>query len=233
MQSESKYNIISNYIKEQITLGFLTKQIPSELDLAKLFKVSRMTARKAIELLVIENIVYQVPRLGTFVMDCKEKIEIHLGDLFAFQRQQKEIKSVVKHFQIVPAHKKYQLMFGIDPSDMVYEFSRVRYKNRHIFAYEQGVIPTKFLYLTPYILENSLTEYFDTLELQIGKIEKEFKALLANSEISNIFNYSNNSAILCIDFYRYLISEELFEYISVYYNQQICKFTQIVENPIV
>ncbi len=227
---QAKYEIVSNYLKEQIRSGFLTNRIPSELDLSKMFQVSRMTVRKGIEQLVAENILYQIPRLGTFVVEQTDKIQVHLEETLTFQRKQQNVKSIVNNFQIIPSTEQHQQLFGISSSDTVYVFSRIRYKNQNVFAYEQGIVPTKFLSITRDILEHSLTDYFHSQGLVIGRIEKEFKAILPNKEIVEIFNNSNKTAVFCIDFSRYLVTGELLEFITVHYNQQQCKFIQIVEN---
>ena len=208
-----KYKIIADYLREQVAVGFFKgdSRIPSELVLSKIFKVSRMTARKSIEQLVAENVLYQISRQGSFVVNKIDKIEVHLEESLAFQRQQQDVESVVNKFQIIPASSHYQQLFDINSTDTVYDFSRIRYKQHNVFAYEQGVIPTKFLNLTPEILQNSLTEYFKTSGLNINKLKKEFKVITPCDEIATIFGNINNSAVFCIDFSRYLASNELFE----------------------
>ncbi len=226
-----KYQVISHFLREQISNGFLkgNEKIPSEVELSKMFNVSRMTARKGIETLVAENILYQVSRMGTFVVPKYEKTEIYLSETQAFNREQRELKSVVNHFEIVPASAYHQELFSLQPTDTLYKFSRIRNKGDSLFAYEKGLIPTKFMKLDKEILQGSLTEYFSSLNISVNKIKKEFKALIPDKEISDVFANNNNSVVFCIDFFRYVQSDELMEFITVYYNQQQCKFIQIIE----
>jgi GntR family transcriptional regulator, histidine utilization repressor len=66
---QAKYKVIAQYIKTQLEnntwqAGF---QIPSEISLAAQFSASRMTARKAIEKIVVEGLLERIPSVGTFV----------------------------------------------------------------------------------------------------------------------------------------------------------------------
>ncbi len=67
--SQAKYKLIADYIRSQINKrkwleGF---KIPSEMELSELFCASRMTARKAVDLLVHEDLLKRAPSIGTFV----------------------------------------------------------------------------------------------------------------------------------------------------------------------
>lgn len=64
-----RYREIARELKEQIQVGHYKEHqtIPSEPELAKLYDVSRMTARQAINELVYEGVLYRVKGKGTFV----------------------------------------------------------------------------------------------------------------------------------------------------------------------
>ncbi len=64
------YQVIVDYLKEQVLTSYSPgDRIPSENELAKMFNVSRLTARKAIEKLVNERLLVRVQGIGTFVSD--------------------------------------------------------------------------------------------------------------------------------------------------------------------
>lgn len=67
------YQNIINYIMDRIESGELktNDKVPTELELAKMFKVSRITSKRALTELESENIVYRVQGKGTFVKDRK------------------------------------------------------------------------------------------------------------------------------------------------------------------
>jgi DNA-binding GntR family transcriptional regulator len=66
-----KYIEIQNFIVEKIKNGLLKPydQIPSESELCKMFKVSRVTVNTAISQLALKGIVERVQGKGTFIAD--------------------------------------------------------------------------------------------------------------------------------------------------------------------
>jgi LacI family transcriptional regulator len=68
--SLKKYEYVKNALKQKILKGEIKEKLPGERELAKQFKISYMTIRKAIEKLADEEIVYKEPSIGTFV--CKK-----------------------------------------------------------------------------------------------------------------------------------------------------------------
>ncbi|WP_113673985.1 GntR family transcriptional regulator [Vallitalea guaymasensis] len=71
MDIQPKYKTLKNYIKQRITNGVYKPKeaIPSENEFCRLFNTSRVTVRKAIDELVIENYIYRVQGVGTFVQE--------------------------------------------------------------------------------------------------------------------------------------------------------------------
>lgn len=59
-------------------------RIPTEAELSKSYGVSRITIRKALELLVEEEILVRKQRLGTFVLD--KKISRNLNHFMGFSQ---------------------------------------------------------------------------------------------------------------------------------------------------
>ncbi len=71
-----QYQIIEDYLREKITNVYSPgDRIPSENELARMFNVSRLTARKAIERLANKGLVVRIQGLGTFVADISRHLE--------------------------------------------------------------------------------------------------------------------------------------------------------------
>ena len=89
-----RYREIARELKEQIQVGHYKEHqtIPSEPELAKLYDVSRMTARQAINELVYEGVLYRVKGKGTFVNHQKYEKSIHGLTSFSEDMIQKGFK---------------------------------------------------------------------------------------------------------------------------------------------
>lgn len=233
MRDEKKHHKIHRYLKLSIENGHFKvgQKIPSELDLAASFGVSRMTARKAIEQLVAENLLFQIPRNGTFVTDHHNKTIIYLEDNIQSQRSSTLLTyTKVLHFSIEKAGDMGQRASKWDGAELLYSFSRERYIKNTLFAYEESFIPCRFMKLDEKILEGSLTQLFAQKNLIISRIEKEYTATVPEADLKKVFKNFSKGALLRVDFLRYLQSGELLESNSVFYNQNECRFIQIIEN---
>lgn len=71
--AEPAYSQIKRYIVERIGSGALKEgdRVPSEAELLRKFRVSRMTAHRALRELTVEKVVHRVQGLGTFVAEPK------------------------------------------------------------------------------------------------------------------------------------------------------------------
>ena len=65
--AQPKYLAIKKFLQRQITTGAIDHQVPSENQLASRHRVSRMTARKALNEMLREGLVERIPGKGTFV----------------------------------------------------------------------------------------------------------------------------------------------------------------------
>lgn len=88
-----RYREIARELKEQIEEEVYQEHqpIPSEPELAKLYEVSRMTARQAINELVYEGVLYRIKGKGTYVNHQKYEKSIHGLTSFSEDMIQKRI----------------------------------------------------------------------------------------------------------------------------------------------
>lgn len=72
------YQQLEDILRDKISSGSLSPgdMLPTELDLAKLYEVSRTTARQAVLNLVQEGLVYRVSGQGTFVQRRRPKLRV-------------------------------------------------------------------------------------------------------------------------------------------------------------
>lgn len=125
------YLQISQVLREKI----LNKEypyntiIPSEAELQKLYNVSRITARQAIQELERDGLVKRARGKGTVVV-YQERIEEYLSQIKSFTDEMKDRGIVPStsyaHMELIKADEKLAGIFGIKPGDQIYRLERVR-----------------------------------------------------------------------------------------------------------
>ena len=131
-----KYNLIANDVRKKILEGFYkpNEQLPFERDFCEYYNVSKMTVKKALDILVAEGLIYKRRGAGTFVMDLPvEKMEKMLMDIqmmgtTAFYPD-KTITSRVLDFSVVKATPEIADKLKIKETSFVYKINRVRFVN--------------------------------------------------------------------------------------------------------
>lgn len=143
-----KYQKIAADIKEDILNGKFkpNEQLPFEKELCEKHNASKMTVKKALDLLVAEGLIVKRRGSGSFVKDITND-EIQ----GIIQRKQfsgltntslgLEVKSKILSFQIVNADKEVASIFKIDIDDFVYLIHRVRYVEGEPLVIEKTYIP--------------------------------------------------------------------------------------------
>ena len=105
MKNQPIFQEIARKIEERVEDGVYvsSQKLPSEYDLADEFQCSRLTIRKAIELLISQNILVKEKGKGTYVMK-QPKIQSGSGGLQSFTEtariQGKQTKTEVLGYEI-------------------------------------------------------------------------------------------------------------------------------------
>ena len=77
-RSSPLYSWVASLLRDEIEAGRLDPHgsVPSERILSERYQVSRMTARHALETLMLEGYVYRSPRRGTFVAEPRLRFSV-------------------------------------------------------------------------------------------------------------------------------------------------------------
>jgi DNA-binding LacI/PurR family transcriptional regulator len=86
-------------------------RIPSEKELSARYKVSRITSKKALEMLAEQHVIYRMPGKGSYVREDQENDELKQIILNNSQNQFKTIGVIMDAFG---ASYGYQLLLGIE-----------------------------------------------------------------------------------------------------------------------
>ncbi|HJO95018.1 MAG TPA: GntR family transcriptional regulator [Victivallales bacterium] len=229
-----KHIEIEDYIVKNIQDGTYGPDdlILSENQLAAKFKVSRMTARKAISNLISRNFLYQIMGKGTYVLDRKHKTPINLDKTIDFdertiaKRQKPETK--LTSYEMISPNIDIKDIFKDIKFTEVLNIERLRMIDDIPAIYEMTYIPDCFL--------SSLDDgQIDVLKYQYAKRVKfgghkiviqikEFSAVLPGPKVQKALNIGERTPALLLEVVSYLDNNLTVEYSKVFYNQAKYKF---------
>lgn len=186
---EYKYKKIAENIRAKIKNGQYKAGdlIPDQSQIAKEFNTTRSTVHKALDLLVIEGMIYSKRGAGTFVrkdfnLDTKYKsvsaLEKPLGATYTHQ-DNKITSKVLSYSARLPTDDETKKLI-INSDIPVYDIQRVRYMDGKIFAYEHTIMPTTIASINKEVLEHSIYDHLKNLGLNIEGSHRIVKADRAN-----------------------------------------------------
>jgi GntR family histidine utilization transcriptional repressor len=202
--SQPRYLQIKQYLNEKIQtrtwpVGY---KIPTEVELADEFSVSRMTANKAIKELVSDGLLKRTPRLGTFV--CHKKAESPLMEICNIavevrQRGHQYSSKVIKKEEVI-ARDNVALKIGVRNETAVYFTQIVHYENDvPIQLEERWVNP---LFVTDYLKQDFSIQTPNEYLVQIcplSDIEHSVEAIIPNNHVSELLSMDNQTPCLLLN----------------------------------
>lgn len=192
--------------------------MPDQNKLAATFGTTRITIHKAIQLLIIEGMVYSKRGAGTFVRKdfgmAAHRQESIIDKPIGTTRtnQGKEVTSKVLELQARLPTKREAEQLMIDDMDPVYVIRRTRYVDGKVWAYEHTIMPTSIITLTKKVLEGSIYGY---LEKKNGKTiagsHRIISAAKATAEDVEAMGALLNDPVLVINQVSYMDDGQPFE----------------------
>lgn len=141
----TKYYQLKDILVKNIQDGKWPPQsrMSSENELCEAYNVSRVTVRKAIDLLVQEGYVYTIKGKGTYVKG--KYIEQPLTHFYSFREDLRSrgvsTYSTMRHFDIVPADARLAADLNIRQDDNVFCIERIFFAGEQPYAREFSYIP--------------------------------------------------------------------------------------------
>lgn len=219
-----KYKEVANELRQQIKSGKYApgELIPDQNQIAKLFNTTRITVHKALQLLMVEGMVYSKRGSGTYVR--KDYIaDDHSNDFGKVSpidkpfgatktNEGKTVTSKVLELSArIPTDEEAAKLI-IQPTEPVYVIQRVRFVNGEIFAYEHTIMPTSITTLTEDILEKSIYGHLQSEGLQIEGTHRIVHADKASqSDVDNGIAQALGEPVLVINQLSYLDDGQPFE----------------------
>lgn len=174
------YVQIGDDLRQRIADGSLRPgdQLPSEMELAETFGVSRMTARKGLDALVADGIVFRQPGKGSFVASTRISHDISTTASFSAAMQQLglETETRVLRAAVVPAPAHIAAALHVDIGALVVHLERLRLVEGAPAAIHAAWLPRHLARVLEQDLEGSLLELLGTIGVSIRRARDTVEA---------------------------------------------------------
>ena len=219
----TKYVRIANDMKEKIESGVYkpNDQLPFEAEMCDHYGVSRITVKKAMDLLVNEGLVVKRRGAGTFVKNITLKTDSEYPystsnqfSGFANTEGHTHVTSMVHDFQVVPANKEVAARLKIEEGDFVYYIERTRCSEGEPYVVEYTYMPIDVIPgVKREVLENSIYEHISKdLGLKIKSAHRTVRATLPTEKEEEYLKIDHCFPILEVEQVAFLDDGRIFEY---------------------
>ncbi len=194
------YQQLMELIKEQITTGKLKEndRLMTEVELSKVYDVSRITVRKAIELLVEEDILEKCQGVGTFVAGKKLNriVNNFLGFTEICEYDGKKASTELLTAELVDATANMIEKLELTDHEKVIRIVRLRKCDGIPVIIEENFFSTKYAYLLAEDLTGSLYEILRRHESVPTQAIKTLDICYANELEEKYLEVESNKALL-------------------------------------
>ena len=177
-------------------------KLPTEAELARTYRVSRMTARAAVDSLVQDGLVYRVRGFGSFV--ARPLMSRSFSKLTSFTEDTlanglhpsvKVISLTTKTAEEVSASE-----LELAPADAVYVVTRLRLGDDLPLSVQRAVLPVALFHgLDAHDLSGSLYELFENFfSIRVSMCRQTVKPVLADRERAPLLNIAVGAPLLYI-----------------------------------
>ncbi|MGX7417371.1 GntR family transcriptional regulator [Carnobacterium gallinarum] len=225
-----KYIFISNDMRNRILEGVYkaNQQIPFEKDLCVEYDASKMTVKKALDLLVSEGLIIKRRGSGTFVKDLSvDEIErIAVANQFrgtTALHPDKKVESQILEFSVIPAPELAKNKLNLIADTFVYDIYRARYIDGIPHVMEKMYMPIDLIPgLKKGNVEGSIYGYIEEdLGLKIQSAHRKVTVRKANADEIKYLELKEGDPVAVAEQIGYFDTGAAFEYsISVHrYNE--------------
>ena len=232
-----KYVEISNDIRKKIIVGeYLPNQkLPYGKEICDEYKTSKMTVKKALDILVSEGFLIKRRGSGTFVKD----INLNERDNLLASRQFRgfssyyathNVESEVLEYKVINPSKKISQQLLVSEDEFVYKIIRVRKVDGIPVVIEEMYMPIKVIPgLKRADLHGSIYDYIERiLNLKIQSGHRTITVKKSTEYEQKHLNINENEALGVIEQVAYLDNGQAFEYSIVTYRSEEFKVKTVV-----
>jgi GntR family transcriptional regulator len=235
----NKYEAISNEIRDRIKSDYYPKDQPisDEYTLAQEFDCSRVTMKRALDILVKEGLLYRKRGHGTFIIkppfeDNKVNIISEENTGLSNLARAKEVKSKVITFEIQFPPEIIANQLRIDMDTPVYHIIRLRIVDNEPYVIEETYMPANLIPgINDAVLHSSIYKHIkENLELKIGGAHRKIRACKSNKLDEEYLGCKEDDPILEVEQVAFLITGIPFEYSFSRHHYDKFVFTTVTVN---
>lgn len=216
----NKYDEIVTELRRRITSGEYKQgeMLPDQVALAEEFGVSRMTLKKAMDILAMEGLLFRKRGVGTFVIknalwNSSNYRATEYSGLTA-QFPDKKVESQIVSFEIQFPTPELQELLMLESTDAVYHLVRLRIIDQQPYILEDTYFVAKLVKnLTEEVIYASIYEYIrSNLNLKIGGAYRKIHADVSNQLDQTYLGCDEHTPVLEVEQVVYLTNGTPFEY---------------------
>ncbi len=223
------YLQFANALRRLIDDGVMLEgsALPSERRITEQTSLSRVTIRKALDLLVKEGLLRQKRGSGTYVAGGLPKIEQPLTRLSSFTEDMinrgtaPSVRWLEKKLTFPTSDEV--LMFGLSPGDKVLHLHRLRYGDAIPLAVELAIVPARYL-PDPDLIDHSLYEALAKVNAMPVHALQRIKARALPAREAELLEAAVGEAALYIERTSRLADGTLVEFTRSYYRSDTYDF---------
>ncbi|OBT17390.1 hypothetical protein A9264_01110 [Vibrio sp. UCD-FRSSP16_10] len=231
------YLKIVDDLVEQIETGVYKEgdMIPPENLLLEVYGVSRMTVRKALGLLVDQDLLYRVKGRGTFVKKNKSAVHdaFYLNGFYAeVKAQGKKPTTEIITFEVLEPDALVVSKLEIDEHDKVYHIERLRLIDGEPEMLERTYLPLSlFSDLTVDAMRGSKYEYIEAKGMKIAQSKQTVMPEIAEKKVNSLLGIKDDSPLLKVLSVGEFDDGTIFEYSVNYFKLNQYSFEFIAKRP--
>jgi GntR family transcriptional regulator len=176
-------------------------RVPSEIELAARFGVSRMTARKSIDRLVNEGFLFRRQGKGTFVAAPRLAHPTSTQTSFsaAMQSLGKRVTTTVLHagLQQPSAHVARDLRLG--PGEAVVHIRRLRIVDGEPTAIHTSYLPPRFQSILRHDLTGSLIQLLEAVGARVTLTRDSLEAIVASPDDAALLDLEDGAPLMRLE----------------------------------
>ncbi|WP_449620875.1 GntR family transcriptional regulator [Robertmurraya sp. Marseille-Q9965] len=218
---KTKYEIISAEMRKRIREQSypIEHPIPDEISLAKEFNCSRMTMKKALDILVFEGLLYRKRGHGTFIIQSAmngDRVNVESNESLGFSKlmQHKNVTSKVITFEVQFPTEEVAAHLAIDQKTPVYHIVRLRLVDDEPYVIEITYMPTAIIPgINDEVLNGSVYSYISNmLGLTIAGSHRKIRACKSTGFDHQHLNCKSDEPILEVEHVGFLNNGVPYEY---------------------